>query len=582
MASVFNRDYKDLPKSKQTRNANAGPNASSTVDQSKTGSVRSRASGAKSGTGYPKGVYNPNSKKPGLTKQLAKGTAKGIGKGARFLGPWAAAVDATQSGVRTANQFSDYSDEEVQDRGGVLPALAEDFIDNMAFIPDATTDVAEGFGAGLGTLFNSDYDEQGNPLEGFGDRLGYAWDQGVNQFNESGAERAVRHQQGQPTAQMGGGEAQVAAGQMPATQVGNPAQSAFPESPGAAAVQDTGDRVSIRTDNGFGEISAAPGARQQIMEQAGGTPGGGTVSTVPSEAITGNPNVPDPRVVDAARAAIERGEDVDLDAIFNPGQQGGQQNSVRSRMQEIRKELARPGRGMNQSYSDALRESRRRKSLRSELEDLQEQDQFNQSLQLQRAKAQQSQANSDRNFAFKTGKFQTQQAQDQFESARDQFQAQAEKRFENDPEKQSAYTAKMLHQSYPDYYFNTPDGMATRRQMKQKLVDAVQDEKGIYDWARDIFDKERLTQADIENLSFKDFFPDKGENVLFEWMSDNDVFSKRTPDPETGELIGGNEYAYLDNFDSETRYLIGQLIAMDNPEAFNRSARNQVTANGAQ
>lgn len=547
----------------------------------KKGSVRSRTAGANA-RGYPKGVYNPGAKNPSMTKQAAKSTVKGIGKAGRALGPVAFLGDAAQSGYQTATDFSDYSEEEILNRGGALPALSEDFIDNMYLIPDATTDVAEGLGAGVSTLLFANYDEQGNPLEGFGDRLGYAVDQGVNQFNKSGAERAVRHRQGQqgaPNAPLGAGGAQLAAdsariaqGQMPPTQVRNPSQSQFPEPAGAGEVteSDFGNRVSIRTENGFGEISAAPGARQRIMEQAGGTPGGGTVSTVSSEAITGNPNVPDPRVVEAARAAVARGEDVDLDAIFNPGQQQSQGSQIQSRMQEIRDELARPGRGLNQSYSDALKESRRRKSLRSELEDLQQQSQFNQRLQLQRAKAQQSQANSDRNFAFKTGKFQTQQAQEQFESARDQFQAQAEKRFENDPERQSAYTAKMLHQSYPDDFFNTPDGMAVRRQMKQKLVDAIQSEKGLYDFFRDKLDKQELTQADLENLSFSEFFPDKGENLLPEWLSDNDVFSK-----------GGNEYAYLDNFDPETRYLIGQLIALDNPQATRRSARNQVSPNGA-
>ena len=368
-----------------------------------------------------------------------------------------------------------------------------------------------------------------------------------------GAVSAFLDRAGDYSFMFGGGPEQVAA--QPADQSvsqGN-AQYSIPGNKPTLSVSDQNGGTGTLT---FDSPASIAEAQKQIAERyPGATPGqGGTLTVVPAFDLKKAKAQANVDVLQAANAALDRGENIDLNKI-NAFVEGGQaaQDPTAVRIAEIQKELSKPIRGLRQSFSDMLAESRRRKELQAELKQLTKQQGQTQralaSQQLQLLNAGRAQANADRNFALNLARFDREGRQ----QALQQIAESAKQIFPEDPERQILYQAKFEAASNPKKFFTTPRGLEARRIAKQRLIEGIQSERGLWDWFKTkFFDGREPTQADIENLSFKDVVSGKGENLLPEGISPNDVFS-----------IGPNAYVYKDNLDPETVWVIEQLIAAD-------------------
>lgn len=328
------------------------------------------------------------------------------------------------------------------------------------------------------------------------------------------------------------------------------------------SIPDNRPTISVADEQGgvaelsFESPASIAEAQKQIAERyPGATPGqGGTLTVVPAFDPKKAKAQADVEVLQAANAALDRGENIDIDRVMG-FVEGGQaaQDPTAARIAEIQKELSRPIRGLRQSFGDMLAENRRRKELQAELDSLLKEQGQNQRAvakrQMDLLNAARAQANADRNFALNLARFDRESRQ----QALRQIADSAKQMFPDDPERQILYQAKFEAASNPRKFFTTPRGLEARRVAKQRLIEGIRNERGLWDWFKSKFFNGRTpTQADIENLSFKDIVQGKGEMLLPEWISPNDVF-----------VLGPNAYVYKDNLDPETRWVIEQLIAAD-------------------
>ncbi len=466
--------------------------------------------------------YDPNKAKKGGLRTGVQRKPVSKAKIARGI----AAFDLGQAGLRAGMGVADLPDATVAKEGGALASLAKRTVENSALLPDVTVPAAASLG-GFAAGFLADDEATGVPYGGLGDRFARAQKAAADAYGQA------QNEQNQRLGIRGNQEA-----------IGINASSVegLPIRDGQVVASVPG-----------GEISAPFDQFQSLRQQLGTVgQGKGAVSYLPGQAVASMAVGDENRQAlnEAVKAAIARGEDVS--AII-----GGQNaDPIQSRIDEIRKKLAQPGRGLRQSLGSLLEERRNRSALEKELNSLLNQQAEQSKAALKLTGQARAQANADRNYQLNLARFGLEQQRmmtDQQRQARQRYEEQAQQLFPEDPERQLLYVAKNEAAKNPQKFFTTPDGIAARRIAKQRLIEGIKSERGLWDWFKTVFFGGREpTQSDLENLSFSDVIEGKGESILPEWISPNDVFA-----------LGPNAYVYKDNLDPETVWVIEQLSRLD-------------------
>lgn len=350
-----------------------------------------------------------------------------------------------------------------------------------------------------------------------------------------------------------------------------------------------GAGLAVRdAQGGIGSLNFdSPEAYAAAQQQTGGDPllqaTGGTVSTVGSEFFTGGQGAPSAEIVQAAREAIARGEDVDIQALFGAK---GQQDVLGDEITNLEEKLAAPGRGLNQTAAEFREEQRNRKVMKDRLKSLREmqkteyvqnrQDartQYSTDVADRRAattaaradqRAAQAQANADRTqawnemkFIYEKGAAATKEEQTRadklFADARGIHTEFAKDKYPDDPELQQIYVANQLETYLPKGGYETPESRGMRATAKKALAKYVKSERGLVDF---VFGGKAPTQEELDKIDFSNWEVDPQGGAAV-WPFANAVIRDKNNE---------SNYAYLDNMPDEVRTMLLRLIEADKPK----------------
>lgn len=274
-----------------------------------------------------------------------------------------------------------------------------------------------------------------------------------------------------------------------------------------------------------------------------------------------------PEQVQEALAGVEARSDVRVQNIIAQQEQAAQAGeaapTTASQIQELEAQLATPGRGLRQTFGELLTAQQGRRTARERLDKLyaQQRTETQQAGQTLRtaATAARTQQTGDRNYDLAVARFKQAERKEgaasqrrAFEDMREITTGYAKQAYPDDPSKQQGYIAKQLETATPGFLFNTPEGRNYTKVIKGSLVDAINDERGLWDYF--VNAGGATEQGDVESLSFKGWkIGDAGP-----WFGSETIAEKGK----------GGKYAYLDNLSEEEVWVMKQLIMRDNPEDY--------------
>lgn len=335
--------------------------------------------------------------------------------------------------------------------------------------------------------------------------------------------------------------------------------------------------------NAQGQITATPDAHANIRQQAQDP---AFLDRMVGRSMQGGDEARLSAVSEAARAAIARGESVNLDRVFGKSGLTGSWSDAQEADYQIdllRKKLASPGRGLNQTASSYMQEQEEKRGIRQQIEALSQRRDSLLESQAEQSTNLYDQMNKDRDYSLKVAKERNRMLEKQGEMTAAESEAatktfeeynnkMAEFEAEGDRAGAEAYMKANLRTAKDQYirftrtqgkdvkeFFNTPQGQLAERATKEHLIKAVSDEEGLYDWFRQVTGLSSSPSInDIEQIDFKGWQFDKGEIVLPEWLVRNDVVKAK------GEKRD-NMYAYTTNMDPDFYWAMKGLICRDNP-----------------
>lgn len=544
-----------------------------------------RATGQKTGPLSPdemaRRIYNPGKN---------RGTAKAVGslrKGLGKLGALGAAY-ATGSGFSTQNNRSL---RQINERGGFASSTAKDILESAlpTWMARRIAAGTEAVGAGVGALVEGD-----DITDAMGDT-----------YNRSLRASQATATPDRPVSR----EDQTYAPPPPPEPVETtPEEVTAPSVVSANTVKgkdDTGTTTyttdipqvpqvdpetgvtRINTRDGQGMIEFANKSdMDKVREQMRGDAtdaNGGSFSVLSGAAnIAGGPGGEkgtDARIFKAAQEAMARGEKVDIDKLYRKSGFGApytRAEEIDDEIASIEKQLAAPGRGLNQSMDSALRERAERNNLRRQLTRLtnaRESEIAQQNVARDDARAAEAlQLQKDRFNEVKSQNAATRKVElakltrdamkegtARFEKFQDEMREAANS---DDPGIQTQQVrqkylgiAKDQYLAYgdsvDDFFNQTPEGQLANRVAKQGLISAVKDEQG---WFTKLFGK-TPGQADVEDISFKGWKYNAEGDMIIPFVNNKAIRSDEAPD----------FYAYWDNLSPQERWVYKMLIERDNP-----------------
>lgn len=335
--------------------------------------------------------------------------------------------------------------------------------------------------------------------------------------------------------------------------------------------------------NAQGQITATPDAHANIRQQAQDP---AFLDRMVGRSMQGGAEARLSAVSEAARAAIARGESVNLDRVFGKSGLTGSWSDAQEADYQIdllRKKLANPGRGLNQTASSYMQEQEEKRGIRQQILALSERRDSMLESEASQSDRLYDQMNDDRDYSLKVakernrmmaaqGKLTAAEAEAATETFAEYNNKMAEFEAEGDRAGAEAYMKANMRTAKDQFirstrtegkdvkeFFNTPQGQLAERATKEHLLEAVKEEQGLADWFRAVTGfSSSPSIADIENINFRGWQFDKGEMWFPEWMINNDVVKAK------GKKRG-DMYAYTTNMDPDFYWAMKGLICRDNP-----------------
>ena len=236
------------------------------------------------------------------------------------------------------------------------------------------------------------------------------------------------------------------------------------------------------------------------------------------------------------------------------------------KIKKLEEQLATPGRGLRQSFSDLLTESQNRRAAKDQLKALyaEQKSALQQEGQTERANIVSQDKLRDRALRYREllGKEDAAAKKERrtlMSADQKVFEKQADER-KMSPQDKAFFVASNLELGMPGSSWDTSYGKIARKDAKAEFVKQWSSERGIWDWAKSalgIGSERAPTQDDIERADFSGFTTDKGEKITPDALTENRVL--RAP---------SGDYVYLDKLPPKVAWLIGQRVIHDNPENF--------------
>jgi hypothetical protein len=237
------------------------------------------------------------------------------------------------------------------------------------------------------------------------------------------------------------------------------------------------------------------------------------------------------------------------------------------KIKQLEEQLATPGRGLRQSFSDLLTESQNRRAAKDQLKALhaERKSALEQQGQTERADITSQDKLRDRALRYREllGKEDTtakKERRDLMSADQKVFEKQADER-KMSPQDKAFFVASNLELGMPGSSWDTSYGKVARKDAMAEFVKQWSSERGIWDWAKStlgIGSQRAPTQDDIEHADFSGFKTGEGEmNITPDMLTENRVLKSPSGD-----------YVYLDKLPPKVAWLIGQRVIHDNPKNY--------------